>query len=734
MAEPPVSPPTVIMPADSPKVVFRGPVHTRREGVLSSWSSRVAVLYSDAYLVLFNDDSEKDYFVRFSIRPNIFSVVPKTKTQIMFKIPKGIRGNLLLFMKVPSDGERDLWMSALQRVCPSPSSQSLFPSPSAGNELSPERSANRSPKHTRSRSVSSAPVPSPKVAGVPAMLTPPSTATNIRRSMSNLSAVLDHPENDGSLFCAESHSKCVQAAEQLQNAVKDSKDAQLQRLVGSLIEALALYSSDVNIESQRLKDEIRGLKEASGTLNQTVVEMGQQMHRLEKLGFRMSRYGSKERPGARGDESPEESDNDDEFFDAVDAQISSRRTSLKSLARAPTVNLIEQMAKEPPTFRTELPADKSDRKLSVWKFLKDNIGKDFSKISMPIVLNEPISAVQRVCEDLEPAFLLTQAASCQDPDERLLYIAIFSIAAYKNTSRTGKPFNPLLGETFELDLSNVKGYEYRAVAEQVSHHPPVTAVHAQGKGWRWWKQVDIKNKFRGKSMEVYPTGTIHVLIGDEHYTWDCVTSVVNNLVVGTLWVDQYGPMTIKNHKTGACAKLNFKAYSYFGSSEVGAVDGVVCDVSGKEVYQIEANCHDFARARRTDSPNGNFVEYWVKQPLPPKSAQQFNFSRFTMLLNEMRDEYKGVIAPTDSRYRPDLHLYEEGNLDQAQDEKTRLEEKQRAVRRAREARGEEWTPLWFEEQKDKDLGTVCWMLSLSESRDYWAHRKSKDWKGSPDLY
>jgi hypothetical protein len=39
--------------------------------------------------------------------------------------------------------------------------------------------------------------------------------------------------------------------------------------------------------------------------------------------------------------------------------------------------------------------------------IKDSVGKDFSKITMPIVLNEPLSAVQRVCEDLEASYLLT---------------------------------------------------------------------------------------------------------------------------------------------------------------------------------------------------------------------------------------------------------------------------------------------------------------------------------------
>lgn len=42
------------------------------------------------------------------------------------------------------------------------------------------------------------------------------------------------------------------------------------------------------------------------------------------------------------------------------------------------------------------------------------------------------------------------------------------------------------------------------------------------------------------------------------------------------------------------------------------------------------------------------------------------------------------LAPTDSRKRPDQRLMEEGKWDDANDEKLRLEEKQRAARRQRE--------------------------------------------------
>ncbi|MPC86951.1 Oxysterol-binding protein 1 [Portunus trituberculatus] len=48
-----------------------------------------------------------------------------------------------------------------------------------------------------------------------------------------------------------------------------------------------------------------------------------------------------------------------------------------------------------------------------------------------------------------------------------------------------------------------------------------------------------------------------------------------------------------------------------------------------------------------------------------------------------------LICPTDSRNRPDQRLMEEGSWDEANAEKLRLEEKQRATRRRREAEAEQ---------------------------------------------
>lgn len=74
--------------------------------------------------------------------------------------------------------------------------------------------------------------------------------------------------------------------------------------------------------------------------------------------------------------------------------------------------------------------------------------------------------LQRVTECYEYSDILVKAASCTDPCEQMAYVAAFTISIYAGTSnRTGKPFNPLLGETFECDRMSDLGW--RSISEQV---------------------------------------------------------------------------------------------------------------------------------------------------------------------------------------------------------------------------------------------------------------------------
>ena len=75
--------------------------------------------------------------------------------------------------------------------------------------------------------------------------------------------------------------------------------------------------------------------------------------------------------------------------------------------------------------------------------------------------------LQRMMEEIYYADLLSQAAQAESTLEELSYLAAFVLSAYAHTIyRVGKPFNPLLGETYECDRRSENGW--RCFMEQVS--------------------------------------------------------------------------------------------------------------------------------------------------------------------------------------------------------------------------------------------------------------------------
>jgi len=82
--------------------------------------------------------------------------------------------------------------------------------------------------------------------------------------------------------------------------------------------------------------------------------------------------------------------------------------------------------------------------------------------------SEPLSFLQRLTEDLEYSDCLDAAAALGDDDSclRLAYVTAFSVSGYANTTeRLFRPFNPLLGETYECNRKADLGW--RSIAEKV---------------------------------------------------------------------------------------------------------------------------------------------------------------------------------------------------------------------------------------------------------------------------
>lgn len=63
---------------------------------------------------------------------------------------------------------------------------------------------------------------------------------------------------------------------------------------------------------------------------------------------------------------------------------------------------IERRKKLPDPVEKEKP-------VSLWSMIKDNVGKDLTRVCLPVYFNEPISSLQKCFEDLEYSFLLDRA-------------------------------------------------------------------------------------------------------------------------------------------------------------------------------------------------------------------------------------------------------------------------------------------------------------------------------------
>lgn len=47
-----------------------------------------------------------------------------------------------------------------------------------------------------------------------------------------------------------------------------------------------------------------------------------------------------------------------------------------------------------------------------------------------------------------------------------------------------------------------------------------------------------------------PTGTCWLRLGDEVWSWDKANMSINNIIMGSYWLDWYGNITLRNHSTG----------------------------------------------------------------------------------------------------------------------------------------------------------------------------------------
>lgn len=424
----------------------------------------------------------------------------------------------------------------------------------------------------------------------------------------------------------------------------------------------------------------------------------------------------------------------DTSSDVDDATVSGGRAfrsgSLSSLMPPPAKSLVP------------LPLEKVSRRNTVKTptvmppsligFLRKNVGKDLSTITMPVSANEPTSLLQRSAEAFEYSELLDQASSLNNAAERLLYVTAFALSALSNARAKErsirKPFNPMLGETYEL-VREDKNFRY--VSEKVSHRPVQLACHAEGKNWSASHSPLPSQKFWGKSSEIITEGKVRVALHNagECYSWAPPTCFLRNIIAGEKYVEPVGTMSVVNETTGWKCLVTFKAKGMFsGRSEELEVQMLDQDninqplgLIGTWTSNMVVKESGSADARR---------EVWHAGSLVDRPEKHYGMTTFAAELNEITPIEQGKLPPTDSRLRSDQKALEEGLYDEAERLKNEIEEGQRARRRELEAAGEEWSPKFFVKVNNGD--ETVWKLKAGPE-GYWEKRAKSDWTGIVDV-
>ncbi len=173
-------------------------------------------------------------------------------------------------------------------------------------------------------------------------------------------------------------------------------------------------------------------------------------------------------------------------------------------------------------------------------------------------MREPLSLLQRFCEQFENCGLLEKAATLEDSCLRMAYVIAFALTGYSKTKhRIRMPFLPLLGETFEyIDEKR----RFRFFSEQIGKNPSTSAEYCESKNFKYWCNTVLSFTFWGKSLEIQPQGITHLLLSKnlDHYVYTKPSTNIENILSGNINVNNTGRMKFTNLQSSDSAVIELK--------------------------------------------------------------------------------------------------------------------------------------------------------------------------------
>lgn len=300
---------------------------------------------------------------------------------------------------------------------------------------------------------------------------------------------------------------------------------------------------------------------------------------------------------------------------------------------------------------------------------------------------------------------LLRAVLEDDPFTRMKTVVQWYMSGfYKKPKGLKKPYNPILGETFRCYWEHANGSRTFYIAEQVSHHPPVSAFYVTNRqdGFCITCTILAKSKFYGNSTSAILDGiaTLTLLPRGESYTLTIPYAHCKGILMGTLTMELGGKINIECDNTGYKAELEFKLKPFIGGSEyTNLVTGKI--KLGKETMAT-INGHWDSKIKIKDSKSGEETVLFE----PTVEVRSRRLKRYTVPLESQSTfESERLWQHVSAAIARDDQVG-------ATEEKTALEEAQRAAVKERKATCADWVAQHF----NQDLLTGSYHYKYGDLR------------------
>ncbi|XP_017752321.1 PREDICTED: oxysterol-binding protein-related protein 8 isoform X1 [Eufriesea mexicana] len=349
-----------------------------------------------------------------------------------------------------------------------------------------------------------------------------------------------------------------------------------------------------------------------------------------------------------------------------------------------------------------------EQKSLIWCLMKQvRPGMDLSKVVLPTFILEPRSFLEKLADSYYHADLLSQAVIEDDAFTRMKGVVKWYLSGfYKKPQGLKKPYNPLLGETFRCYWQHSNGSRTFYIAEQLSHHPPISGFYVTNRqdGFTISATIIAKSKFYGNSTSAILDGVaiLTMLPRGEDYTMTIPYAHCKGILMGTLSMELGGKVHINCEKTGYHTQLEFKLKPFLGGAEqMNQVTGGIR--LGKETLATISGYWD-GQILITDKRTGQESVLFN----PTSEVRKKRLKKYTVPL-----EYQGLWESEKLWYDVTQAINRDDQVT-ATEAKRQLEEAQRERAKERKLKAQEWVPKNFVQ----DIITGNWVYRHADVRPW----------------